>query len=95
MRSIMFHIQPGLDESKRASIVKQVRALAGIELANPLRPGAKNDSLQRMFFARVSDQANIEELRRRIANLDQVESAEIPAIRGLPSPPATDQSYND
>jgi hypothetical protein len=65
------------------SILMHVRALDGVQQASALSPNAKNPNSRRMQYAYVTDSADIEVLRKMIAGIPGVESAEIHVERRL------------
>jgi hypothetical protein len=83
MRSIVFNVRPSISDEERNALLTRVAEFVGVRQAAALRPNAKHDVTRRMCYARVSDEADLEGLKTRIAALPEVESADIPAERGL------------
>jgi len=83
LRSIVFNVRSGLDTAGRDRLLRQLESWPEIDRAAPLRPGAKSDSVSRMFFAYLSDQADADRVVQQIEARPEVESASVPAQRGV------------
>jgi hypothetical protein len=83
MRSILFNVRPGVAEEERELLLKHLGQIDGILKVAALRSGAKNAAVQRMYYAQVTDETDIDSLRAQIAALPNVESADLPSERGL------------
>ena len=83
MRSIMFNFHPEVSTTQQDEALKRINAWSNVSLASRLKPDAKNPLLQRMAYARVEDDADIEKIVERLTKLPEVESASIPASRRL------------
>ena len=83
MRSITFNFHPGVSTTQQDEALKRINAWSTVSLASRLKPGAKSPLLQRMAYARVEDDADIDEIVERLTKLPEVESASVPASRRL------------
>jgi hypothetical protein len=83
LRSIVFNVRSGLDTAGRDQLLRHLESWPEIDRAAPLRPGAKSDSVSRMFFAYVSDGADVHRVVQQIEARPEVESASVPAQRGV------------
>lgn len=83
MRSIVFNTRPGVAREDQASLLARLGRLPGVRRAAALSPNSKSDVVRRMCYADVDDSADIDAVRDRIANLPEVESADVPAGRRL------------
>jgi hypothetical protein len=83
VQSIVFTIRAGLDSDERHLVLERVGTFPGVHRAAALSPHAKNPETQRMCYAYVADGADVESIRREIAAQPEVETAAIPAQRGL------------
>lgn len=83
MQSVMFIIKPEVLLKEWQSVLKNLKTWAGVEDAAPLKPGAKNPAIRRMFYLYLSDDANVKAIVGKLRDLPQVESAEVPAERRL------------
>jgi hypothetical protein len=83
MRAITFNLRPVVGTAERQELLKSLNRLKGVKQAAALRPGSSNAAVQRMCYAQVTDEADIESLRDEIAARPEVESARLPAQRGM------------
>jgi hypothetical protein len=83
MRSIVFNVKPGIGRDEQASLLTRLGALPGVERAAALSPNSKSQVTQRMCYAYVNDAADVETVRGQIACQPEIESADLPAERGL------------
>jgi hypothetical protein len=83
VRSIFFNVRPDVGQDSQETLLKRLTGLTGVQKAAALRPNSKNAAVRRMYYAQVNDDADIESLREAIASSPEVESADLPAQRGL------------
>jgi hypothetical protein len=83
MRSIFFNVRPHVGHEGQQSLLQRLADLPGVDRAVALSPHAKNPVTRRMYYAYVDDDADIERVRQQIAGQPEVESADLPAERGL------------
>jgi hypothetical protein len=83
MRSIVFNVRPEVGNEERTSLLDRLGRLPGIHRAAALSPNSKSAVARRMCYAYVNNDADIETVRDQIARLPEVESADVPAQRGL------------
>ncbi len=83
MRSIVFNVRPEIGHKEQAALLTRLRRLPGVDRATCLNPNSKSAVIQRMCYAYVKDDADLESLRRQIGSLPEIESADVPAQRGL------------
>jgi hypothetical protein len=83
MQSVMFIVKPEVLLKEWKSVLKNLKTWTGVEDAAPLKPGAKNPTLRRIFYLYLTDDANVNAIVGKLRDLPQVESAEAPAERRL------------
>jgi hypothetical protein len=83
VRSIVFNVRPEVGHEEQAALLSRLGRLPGIARAAALSPNSKNPVTRRMCYAYVRDDADIHAVRDELARLPQVESADLPAERGL------------
>jgi hypothetical protein len=83
MQSIMFIVKPEALAGSCKSLLKDLKSWSGVEDAAPLKPGAKNPAIAKMFYLYLNDDANVDDIVGKLRDLPEVESAEVPAERRL------------
>ncbi len=83
MRSVMFNFHPEVSITQQDEALERINAWSSVSVASRLKPDAKNPLLQRMAYARVKDDTDIEKIVERLKQMPEVESASVPASRRL------------
>lgn len=83
MRSIFFNLRAGVGQHEREALMQRLGRVKGVHKVAGLRPDAKNIAVQRMCYAQVTDDADVNSVKELIVTLPEVESADLPAERGL------------
>jgi hypothetical protein len=83
MRTVMFTFRPEVSPEQQDAILDQLDGWEEIRKAVRLKPDAKYPEILRMCYAYLEDSADVESTAKRMADLPEVEAAEIPAKRGL------------
>ena len=83
MRSIHFNVKPEVTHAAQEALLHGMNALPGIHRVASLNAQAKDATIRRMCFAEVKEDADIHALLKRIQSMSEVESADMPAQRGL------------
>jgi hypothetical protein len=83
MRSIVFNVRSEVGQQEQATLLHHLSRLPGIHRAAALSPHSKNAIARRMCYAYVNDDADIHAVRNQIAELPEIESADLPADRHL------------
>jgi len=76
-------MRPGTAPARRHALLEELRKRPEITSAAPLRPGAKSDVVQRMFYAKIDDDADVGGVLRELNRLPEIESASLPAERHI------------
>lgn len=83
MRTILFNLRPAVGPEEQKALLDRIGGRQGVRKAVPLRIGAKLDAIRRMCYVEIEDDADADALRSSLAALPEVESADVPAARGL------------
>jgi hypothetical protein len=83
MTAIFFNVRSDTAPARRRALLEELRQRPGIRSAAALRPDARSESIQRMFYANVEDDADVTALLRDLQQRPEVESADLPAERHL------------
>ena len=83
MRSITFTFHPDVAPDRQERTLEQINSWADVHAAGLLKPDAKNSDVRRMAYAYVGDDANAEDLLKRLSGLPEVEQASLPSERRL------------
>jgi hypothetical protein len=80
---IFFNMRPEVAPARRQELLSELRSRPDVSVAAAMRPDAKNESFRRMFYADVRDETSAEVVVRHLESQPEVESASVPAERGL------------
>jgi hypothetical protein len=83
MRSVTFTFHPDIPSEQQDHVLKQINSWTGVHTAGLLKPGAKNSEVRRMAYAYVKDDADNEDVLKRLSELPEVELASLPTERRL------------
>lgn len=83
MRSVTFTLRRGLSPEREERVLSEISAREGVVKAARLKPDAKDPTIRLMGFAYLEDSADPEALVTFLSQLPEVESASVPATRGL------------
>jgi len=83
MRSVMFNFHPAVSPDEQDALLERIGNWETINKATRLKPDAKKPILQRMAYAYVEDDADIEKIVERLNDLPEIESASAPTSRRL------------
>jgi hypothetical protein len=83
MKSVVFTFREHVAEESQDRMRLRILALAGVRNVGRISPDAKNPALRRMWFAEVADQKAASDLVALLRQHEDIESADLPAERGL------------
>jgi hypothetical protein len=83
MQKVVFTFREGVSPEIQATILEQIRTWASVSGASRLNENARDPSLRRMYFMTVDDPAVINGNIYKLKQMPEVESAELPSVRGL------------
>jgi hypothetical protein len=83
MKSIMFTFGENSTEAGQDRLQAEIATLPGVRNVGRISPEAKKPSLRRMWYAEVDDEAVAHNLVARLRSHGDIQSAEMPAERGL------------
>ncbi len=83
MPSIHFTFGADVADDERQRVLDEIRSWNGIATASQLKPESRHPVTARLAYATVSEDANVAELADRIGALGCVDSADVPARRGI------------
>lgn len=83
MTSIFFNMRSGVAPAQSQALLDELRRRPEVSDAAALRPGSKNEVVQRMFYAQVNENADVDAVLRHLNTRPEVESANAPAERHL------------
>ena len=85
MTSVFFTFREDAKEEHRDQVLQRVRDMPGVSKADRLKPDATKPALRRLAYAQIDDKAVVKQVIDAIRKTKGVESAELPAERGLNS----------
>jgi hypothetical protein len=80
MKSILFTFNEGASDETQNHTGDQLLKLPGVQNVGRISPTAKKPELRRLWYAEVDDVA-APELVTRLRDLDEIQSADLPAER--------------
>ena len=83
MRSVTFNFRPDVPPEQQDEVLEHINAWDAVRRASRLKPDAQHPLLLRMAYATAADDADLEDLRARLSELPEIESASIPPQRRL------------
>jgi cell division protein FtsX len=83
MKSVMFAFDEQASEENQDRIRNQILNLPGVYNVGRISPNATKPALRRFWYAEVADEAAASNLVTRLREHDDVQSADLPAERGL------------
>ncbi len=83
MRSVMFNFRPEVSRDEQDAALERISGWQAISKASRLKPDTQKPVLQRMAYAYVEDDADIEKIVERLNALTEIESASAPTLRHL------------
>ena len=81
MTTLFFNVRSGVAPARWQALLEELRQRPGISSAAPLRPDARSESIQRMFYAKLEDDADVTAILRHLEQRPEVESTNLPAER--------------
>jgi hypothetical protein len=85
--TIMITLRPGVAEPQRDPLIQRLAKTAGISRIHAFDARSKSAAVRRIYYAEVADGADVESVRQQLAAAPEVEAAEVPAARRLPTTP--------
>jgi len=79
----MFNFRPEVSRDEQDALLERIGGWETINKASRLKPDAKKSVLQRMAYAYVENDADIEKIVERLTDQPEIESASAPTARGL------------
>jgi hypothetical protein len=92
VRTVTFNFRPDVSPARQDDVLERISTWRDVRKASRLKPGAKHPLLSRMAYAQVTDDADVDNLIGRLSKLAEIESASIPATRGLVKRPTDRKS---
>ncbi|MEA2838197.1 MAG: hypothetical protein QOD89_2747 [Bradyrhizobium sp.] len=83
MKSVMFTFDERASEENQNRIRNQILELPGVHNVGRISPNATKPALRRFWYAEVADETAASALLKRLREHDDVQSADLPAERGL------------
>jgi hypothetical protein len=83
MTNVIFTFAETASEQAQNALGERLMSEQGVHNVGRISPDAKRPALRRMWYAEVSDQKAAMDLTRELNQLNEIESAELPAERGL------------
>jgi hypothetical protein len=83
MKSVMFTFGENSTEANQDRLQAEISRLPGVRNVGRISPDAKKPSIRRMWYAEVDDEAAADNLVTRLRSQGDIQSAEVPAERGL------------
>jgi hypothetical protein len=83
MKSVVFSFHEHASEQSQDRMRDLVLELPGVHNVGRISPDATKPGLRRLWYAEVADQAAASDLVNRLRAHDDIQSADLPADRGL------------
>jgi hypothetical protein len=83
MKSVVFTFNEHASEENQDRMRHRILELPGVRNVGRISPDATKPALRRLWYAEVADQTAASDLVKRLRQQDDVESADLPAERGL------------
>jgi hypothetical protein len=83
MLSVVFTFREQVSEGDQDRMQNRILQLPGVRTVGRIHPNARKPALRRMWFAEVADQTAASDLVRQLRQHEEIESADLPAERGL------------
>lgn len=83
VQPVMLLFRAGLLPARQAQLLHEFMEWDGIADARPLVPEATNAVVARMAYVYVSEGVDLKDVCQRLENLDEIESATLPAVRHI------------
>ena len=87
MKSVMLRIHPNLGSDAISALLDRLKMVDGVVTVAPLKPGAKNAAVARLFYLVLDDSADAQHVAERVLTMPEIESAGLPAAREQIDPP--------
>jgi hypothetical protein len=83
MNTVMFTFKEHASDEHQDRVRDQVLGLPGVRSVGRIAPEATKPALRRLWYAEVADKSAADNLVMRLRERDEIESADLPAARGL------------
>jgi hypothetical protein len=83
MKTVVFAFDEHASEENQGRMRHQILELDGVHSVGRISPDATKPALRRLWYAEVADQKAASDLVSRLRQHDDIESADLPAERGL------------
>ena len=83
MLVVTFMFRSDVPPEQQEAILKQINKWESIQKATHLKPDTKHPELLRMCYAYLVDNAEQVNIMKRLTDIPEIESADIPARRSL------------
>lgn len=83
MQYILLMFRADVSPAQQAAVLAQIETWEGIRGTAPLQPDAADPDLGRIYYAHLTETANVQAILQRLLNLPEIESAELPTGRHL------------
>jgi hypothetical protein len=83
MRAVNFTVRAGVSPERQGELMREIGTWPSIHKASMLRAGAANPAVRQMSYVLLEDDADIDAVVARLAAHPDIESASVPARRGL------------
>lgn len=75
MRSISIKFQSDVSPEKRKAVLEKINGWKSIKEAGQLMPGSQSTSVQRMAYAYLDDDSEIEDVSKELEAIPEIETA--------------------
>jgi len=83
MKSVLFTFRDQASDEEQGRVRGQILDLPGVHNVARISPEARKPALRRMWYAEVADDAAASALVEHLRDHDDIQSANLPAERGL------------
>jgi hypothetical protein len=83
VKHVLYVFRENTAERDQDRVCGEILAMPNVCAAGRIRPGATNPALRRLWYAEVADDAAANSVLQRLRLRQEIQSAELPAERGL------------
>ena len=81
MKELTIMVKEGVSSQQQESLLEAIASWPDVKVAQSLAPESRNEKARRMAFAHLTDESDSVEVIKRMAALDEIESASVPPQR--------------
>ncbi len=83
MTNVLFVFRENASEEEQDRVVREISSTPGVLTAGRISPTATKPAVRRLWYAEVADDSVAQKLVTMLGSNDAIQSAELPAQRGL------------